>query len=143
MKAIRTYFRSFVSETKPAFYVAQDGDGNRVTVTVNEIEAELVDGNWTPEGYHRFAAQKLCDKMGWIGEFITGGYDTEFYHVFLPKSYQVLVDELLDALQAFMDNPPPQRTANKATFEQFALRVSKAMLTAQSAIAKAKGVQSV
>jgi hypothetical protein len=85
MKAIRTKYSHYNGVKQNARYTASDGDGNQTIVTVSEIEQALGDGNWSPEGYHRYAAQKLCDKMGWVGEFVTGFFRQEAYHVFLTK----------------------------------------------------------
>lgn len=142
MKAIRTRYLP-ATICSPAKYAATDGDGNRISVTVSEIEQELGDGNWTPDGHHRLAAKKLCEKMGWKGEFVTGYYAgaNAFFHVFLSPE-QAAATELLDALretlrtlvrvEGFPDKGKGRTEKQQAVFDQ-----------AKAAIRKATGVTHV
>lgn len=128
MKTIRTVYRN-----SPPKYMADDGDGNRIFVPVNEIEQELGDGNWSPDRYHRFAAQKLCEKMGWSGEFVTGFFDVEAYHVFLDRK-QSAAPELLDLLRAAIARVEIANNEGNPILSAW-------LVDAKAAIEKATGVQ--
>ena len=73
MKAITTKYLS-PTDHKGARIVADDSDGNRVTISYPyELSGEDV---------HRKAADALCEKMGWSGQLIAGWTKRGYVFVF-------------------------------------------------------------
>ena len=69
MKAIRTYYIG-ASNTKPSRIVATTGEkGQRIIASYCSLEDT---GSFTM-AYGQMA-RRLCDKMGWKGELIGGGF---------------------------------------------------------------------
>lgn len=74
MKAIETHYVG-PTDFKGARIVANDGDGNRVSISYpHELSGEEV---------HRAAAVALCDKMGWAGADTLIGGATKRGYVFV------------------------------------------------------------
>ena len=73
MKAITTKYHG-PTNTKGSRISADDGDGNRVTIS---YPYEL-----SGEACHRKAADALCAKMGWTGTLAAGWTKTGYVFVF-------------------------------------------------------------
>lgn len=74
MKAIETKYLG-PTDFKGSRIVADDGDGNRVTISYPyELSGEEV---------HRAAAVALCEKMGWSGADTLVGGSTKRGYVFV------------------------------------------------------------
>ena len=73
MKAITTKYHG-PTNTKGSRIIADDGDGNRVTIP---YPYEL-----SGEACHRKAADELCKKMGWTGTLAAGWTKTGYVFVF-------------------------------------------------------------
>lgn len=67
MKAIRVRFKG-PTNSRPAYWIASDYDGNKARVTVGERDAEP---SLELRG-DELAAYKLCRKMGWNGRLHGG-----------------------------------------------------------------------
>lgn len=67
MKAIRTRYDGQTSR-KPARHVAEDGDGNRAYVSAS---------SGTPAD----AVRLLCERMGWAGTLVAGGFKNHEFWV--------------------------------------------------------------
>lgn len=65
MKAIKTTYHG-PTDTRGSRIIADDGDGNRVTVPYPHERSSGADA-------HSVAALALCVKMGWRGTLIAGG----------------------------------------------------------------------
>lgn len=76
MKAILT---RYVGPTnfKGARIIAEDGDGNRITIPYRH---EL-----SSENAHHAAAEALCTKMNWQGKLIGGGLKNGYAWVFVDS----------------------------------------------------------
>ena len=73
MKAIKTTFKG-PTNTKGSRIIATDGDRNKIIIPYpHELNTEDA---------HRLAATRLCAKMNWSGELITGWLKNEAVHVF-------------------------------------------------------------
>ena len=73
MKAIETTYHG-PTNTKGSRIIADDGDGNRLTISYpHELSGEAV---------HRKAAEALRDKMGWSGRLIGGATKRGYVFVF-------------------------------------------------------------
>lgn len=73
MKAIRTKYVG-PTNTKGARIIADDGDGNKITISYPYEKSG--------EACHRKAAEALCAKMGWQGYLHSGCYKNNYYFVF-------------------------------------------------------------
>lgn len=70
MKAIRTRYIG-PSNTKPSRIVAESGErGQRIMASYASVE----DTGGRHDAAHGRMARRLCDKMGWKGELIGGGF---------------------------------------------------------------------
>lgn len=77
MKAIVTKYHG-PTDTRGARITADDGDGNRITISYPyELSGEDV---------HRKAAEALRDKMGWTGNLIGGATKDGYAFVFMPNN---------------------------------------------------------
>ena len=65
MKAIKTKYVG-ATNTKPSRIVATAEGGHRVTISY--------DSEGTQEQAHAKAAVALCQKLGWTGELVAGGF---------------------------------------------------------------------
>ena len=74
MKAIVTKYHG-PTNTRGARISADDGDGNRATISAN--------GSMRPEDNHFRAAEALCLKMGWAGKLVRGSLPTGYVFVWL------------------------------------------------------------
>lgn len=72
MKAIKVKYHA-VTETRPGRYVADDGDGNRVALSIHDATPEIT-------------AAALCLNMKWHGTLIRGTYRSEYIFTFVPPS---------------------------------------------------------
>lgn len=89
MKALRTrYFGA--TNVRGARIIADDGDGNRITVPYHGNDS------------HRKAAIALCEKMGWWNPRLVFGYSHEGM-VWVFDELSEPVEELLRALLAGKD----------------------------------------
>ncbi len=82
MKAIKTKCIS-ATDIKPVRIKATDEDGNSIIRSWGYYLEQEVDESSYDAGIHRNAAQALCDKMGWKGEFVTGALKDCYVHVFV------------------------------------------------------------
>ena len=74
-KAIVTKYHG-PTDHKGARISANDGDGNRVTISYPyELSGEAV---------HKAAAVALMEKMGWTGELVAGALKTGYAFVMVP-----------------------------------------------------------
>ena len=73
MKAILTKFLG-ATNFRSSRIKATDTDGNSITTPWDD---EL-----GPEENHLLAATKLCTKMNWKGDLVTGTLKNEYVHVF-------------------------------------------------------------
>jgi len=74
MKAIKTTYLG-PTNTRGSRIKASDGDKNQITISWQyALEA---DEN------HKAAAKALCDKMGWHGQMVMGGFPDCNVHVFI------------------------------------------------------------
>ena len=73
-KAIRTRYAG-PTETKGSRIIADDGDGNRITISMDCARSS--------EDAHREAAHALADKMEWPGTLVVGWYKNDGYWVFV------------------------------------------------------------
>ena len=86
-KAIKT-MRLAGSLHRAERIIAKDGDGNRLTYSVNLLEEVLI-ASGTPHGairvedLHKAAALALCQKMKWKGNLVSGWLaPAQYVHVF-------------------------------------------------------------
>jgi hypothetical protein len=80
MKAIRTRYYP-ATNTRGARIVADDGDGNKVSISAYHDTLEGI-----PLARH--AAEELARKMRWrYGGLIGGGYADDIYWCFLESDY--------------------------------------------------------
>ena len=85
MKAIETRYLGATNH-RPARIVAEDADGNRVSISPESIGASW-DGNGLrrPEEVHRAAAEALCKKMNWTGALAGGSTKRGYVFVFVDR----------------------------------------------------------
>lgn len=76
MKAISTRYRGPTS-ARGSRIVADDGDGNKVTISYPYEESNEMDA-------HAKAALALCQKMGWHGRLYAGAARNGYVFVFEP-----------------------------------------------------------
>lgn len=97
MKAIRTSYIG-QTDTRPARWKAVDGDGNKALVSASIGTAED-------------AVRALCERMGWAGDLISGGFGNDEYWVWVEfgsspritiKAVAVLPSGLNDEQRAFL-----------------------------------------
>ena len=79
MKAIRTRYYP-ATNTRGARIVADDGDGNKLSVSAYHDTLEGV-------ALARDAAERLAAKMHWRGNLIGGGYADDVYWCFEGSDY--------------------------------------------------------
>lgn len=108
MKAITTTYHG-PTNTRGARVIADDGDGNRVTVPYDS--ARNRDAN------HRHAAAALCHKLQWIGTLVQGETKEGPVFVFLDEARGDWKGNAFDVESGQVYTPKPSTAAALAWLE--------------------------
>lgn len=108
MKAIRVRYHG-ATNTKPSRYTADDGDGNRISLSAPHMTPAIT-------------AAALCLKMKWRGKLVHGTHNRDSFFVFLPSPPNIGNQTITVPDCSRTQGPPPGAHDSTAVLAWLAMR---------------------